>query len=86
MKKYKLLLRPSAVRDLKKLNEPIHERIIRAIVALSENPRKPGAKKLIGTENEWRIRIGNYRVLYEIDEKSEIVRIFRIAHRKEVYR
>jgi mRNA-degrading endonuclease RelE of RelBE toxin-antitoxin system len=53
---------------------------------LAENPRPLGYRKLTGSKNDWRIRIGDYRVLYEIDEKAKAVRIMRVRHRREVYR
>jgi mRNA interferase RelE/StbE len=61
-------------------------RIIPHIKALAENPRPSSCLKLTGSKNDWRIRIGDYRVLYEIDEKTKTVRIMRVRHRREVYR
>jgi mRNA interferase RelE/StbE len=61
-------------------------RIIPHIKALAENPRLSSCLKLTGSKNDWRIRIGDYRVLYEIDEKTKAVRIMRVRHRREVYR
>jgi mRNA interferase RelE/StbE len=61
-------------------------RIIPHINALAENPRPSSCLKLTGSKNDWRIRIGDYRVLYEIDEKTKAVRIMRVRHRREVYR
>ena len=61
-------------------------RIIPQIRTLAENPRPPGCRKLTRSKNDWRIRIGDYRVLYEIDEKVRAVRITRVRHRREIYR
>ena len=61
-------------------------RIIPQIRTLAENPRPSGCRKLTGLKNDWRIRIGDYRVLYEIDEKAKVVKIMRVRHRREVYR
>ena len=83
---FEVLLERSAERDLRRLSDPIHSRIIRAISALSKNPRPPGCRKLTGSENDWRIRVGDYRVIYEIADTDQIVRINRVRHRKEVYR
>jgi mRNA interferase RelE/StbE len=83
---YQVLLRPAARRDLKKLPEKVFERISADLMHLSENARPRGVKKLKGQENEWRIRSGDYRILYEIDDTSNVVRIFRIVHRREAYR
>jgi len=62
------------------------QRIIPQIRALAENPRPSGCRKLAGSKNDWRIRIGDHRVLYEIDEKVKAVRIMRVRHRREAYR
>lgn len=83
---YDLVLRPAAERDLKGLPGGVLTRVERAIEKLRENPRPPGCKKLTGFENEWRLRIGEYRVLYVIDDAQREVRIARIAHRREAYR
>jgi mRNA interferase RelE/StbE len=50
------------------------------------NPRPPGSKKLAGSKNEWRIRVGDYRVLYDIADKVRIVRVYRVRHRRDVYK
>ncbi len=65
---------------------PTFHRIIPHIKALAENPRPANCRKLTGSKNDWRIRIGDYRVLYEIDEKAKAVRIMRVRHRREIYR
>jgi mRNA interferase RelE/StbE len=83
---YQVLLRPAAQRDLKKLPDKVFGRILTDLEHLSENARPRGVKKLKGRENEWRIRSGDYRILYEIDDTNNIVRIFRIVHRREAYR
>jgi mRNA interferase RelE/StbE len=83
---YQLVLRPAAVRDLRKLPRTLRERIERVIEALREEPRPSGCKKLTGFENEWRVRVGDYRVLYVIDDTRREVRIARIVHRREAYR
>ena len=83
---YSVLLRPAAQRDLDRLPPAVYRRVIEALTKLEQEPRPRGSKKLTGRENEWRLRVGAYRVLYEIDDKAEVVRIFRIRHRREVYR
>ena len=82
---FEVVLERSAEKDLRKLSDKVHERIIESISTLADNPRPPGVKKLAGTANDWRIRVGDYRVLYEIAEAVRIVRIFRVRHRKDVY-
>ena len=83
---FEILLERGAERDLRRLPEPIHERIVRAINGLSKNPRLPGCRKLSGAKNDWRIRVGDYRVIYEIADADQIVRVNRVRHRREVYR
>lgn len=83
---YRLFLRPAAERDLRGLPRAILTRVERAIEKLLEEPRPAGCRKLSGFENEWRVRVGDYRILYIIDDAQREVRTARIAHRREVYR
>jgi mRNA interferase RelE/StbE len=83
---YEVLVERTAERDLQSLPQAILKRIIPRIKALSDNPRPSGCHKLTGSRNDWRIRIGDYRVVYEVDDARKRVRIFRIRHRREVYR
>ena len=83
---FDIVLERSAEKDLRKLNDKVHDRVIESIATLADNPRPPGVKKLAGTENDWRIRVGDYRVLYEIAESVRIVRVYRVRHRKDVYK
>jgi mRNA interferase RelE/StbE len=62
------------------------ERIIPEIRALAANPRPEGCRKITGSKSDWRIRVGDYRVVYEIDERAKAVRIMRMRHRSEAYR
>jgi mRNA interferase RelE/StbE len=61
-------------------------RVVAALKGLADNPFPPGCRKLYGAKNDWRIRIGDYRIVYEVDPKRRIVRVMRIRHRREVYR
>jgi mRNA interferase RelE/StbE len=83
---FEVLLERGAERDLRRLPEQIHERIVRAINGLSRNPRPAGCRKLGGSKNDWRIRVGDHRVIYEIADAGQIVRVNRVRHRREVYR
>ena len=83
---YEVYLERSAENDLKRLPTSIFHRIIPQIKTLAENPRPSGCRKITGSKNDWRIRIGDYRIIYEIDEKAKAVRIMRVRHRREVYR
>lgn len=60
-------------------------RIVPRVEALAQTPRPLGCKKLKGGDNVWRIRVGDYRVVYEVDDKARTVDVMRIAHRREVY-
>lgn len=82
---YIVKLKRSAEKELESLPEKIHDRVVNALLLLKENPFPHGAKKLHGREG-YRIRIGEYRVLYVIEEVEKKVEVFSIAHRKDVYR
>lgn len=83
---YRLVLRPAAQRDLERLPRTVLGRVERAVERLRENPHPLGCKKLSGFENEWRVRVGDYRILYIIDDAQQEIRVARIAHRREAYR
>jgi mRNA interferase RelE/StbE len=83
---HEVLLERRAQRDIKKLPTEVFHRIIPSIKALAEDPKPPGCRKIAESKNDWRIRIGEYRVIYEIDEHAEAVKVMRVRHRKEVYR
>ena len=83
---YSILLRPAAVRDLKSLPSGVRTRIEKAIVRLADEPRTSGTRKLVSFENEWRLRVGDYRVLYLINDPEQRIMIARVAHRREAYR
>ena len=83
---HEIYLERIAERDLNKLEQSDFDRIVAQMKALAENPRPAGCRKIRGSVNDWRIRAGMYRILYEIDDKAKSIRIYRIRHRKEVYR
>ena len=85
MPRYALEIKPSAQRELDALDETLFTRIDRKILALVDNPRPAGCKKLKGYKDQWRIRSGDWRVLYIIDDEGKLISITRIAHRREVY-
>lgn len=82
---YKIEVVPSAGKDLDDLEKKIFIQIKEKIVSLGREPRQHGAIKLTG-EDGYRLRSGDYRILYRIDDKTKIVFIYRIKHRREVYR
>ncbi|MDD5262830.1 MAG: type II toxin-antitoxin system RelE/ParE family toxin [Methylacidiphilales bacterium] len=86
MLEYQITFARSARKELEKLPPHIAERILGKIEDLSATPRPGGSLKLKGGRNLWRIRIGDYRVIYEIDDGKGIIDISIIRHRREVYR
>jgi mRNA interferase RelE/StbE len=83
---YRVLLERGAERDLRQLSAKARDRVIAEMQALAENPRPSNCRKLAGTENDWRIRVGDYRVIYEIIDDIREVRVNRVRHRRDVYR
>ena len=83
---YQLTIARRAEKALKKLQEPISSRIENAINGLQKEPRPTGCEKMKGEDELWRIRVGNYRVVYKIDDIVRIVSITKIGHRKDIYR
>ncbi len=83
---YEVLLEHAAERDLKRLSAEDYHRIIPHLKALAHDPRPSDCRKLSGSRGDWRIRVGDYRAVYEIDDKARVVRIMRVRHRREVYR
>ena len=83
---YQIEISARAAKQLKKLSSEIRERINHKILELAENPRPSGVVKLENTDNKYRIRVGNYRVLYEIEDYVLIVKVVRVGHRRDVYR
>jgi mRNA interferase RelE/StbE len=82
---YHLIIKPSAEKQFAKLSARLRRRIMEAFDGLRENPRPPGCVKVKGEADLWRIRVGDYRVVYTIEEDELIVLVVRIAHRKDVY-
>lgn len=83
---YSILLAPPAERQLKSLTDSVQKRIVKRLKSLRENPRPQGVKKLAGEEDLYRIRDGDYRIIYTIQDKELIVLVVKIGNRKDVYR
>jgi mRNA interferase RelE/StbE len=83
--RYTLLVKPSAKKELDALDVKAVTRIIPKMEALTANPRPSGSTKLKGFRDLWRVRVGDYRVVYAIDDTAKRVDVMRIAHRREVY-
>lgn len=85
MDSYDIEWKRSAVKELKQLPKEMIARILQAVELLAENPFPVGVKKLVGSEHTYRIREGDYRVIYDVLSKTLVVEIIRVAHRKDVY-
>ena len=85
MGKYKVLIARSAQKEIENLNDPLFSRVLKKIDQLVDLPRPSGYKKLVGVNNLWRVRVGDYRIIYSIDDKDECVDIIAVRHRKEAY-
>jgi mRNA interferase RelE/StbE len=84
--RYEIIIKPAAEKSLDKIPHPVRRRIADAMEELRVNPRPAGVLKLVGYDNLWRIRIGDYRVIYEIHDDRLVILVLRVAHRKDVYR
>jgi mRNA interferase RelE/StbE len=85
MSQYNVVVGKSAAKELSKLPAKVNNWIIKAILKLSDDPRPQGSKKLKGSSENWRIRIGDYRVVYAIDDEVMIVDVRKVGHRKDIY-
>lgn len=83
---YQVKLKSSAEKSLESLPAVVQHRIVLALRSLETNPRPHGSIKMAGSDNLWRIRVGDYRVVYEIQDDVLIVLVIRIGHRRDIYR
>ena len=83
---YTIITPKSVQKQLDALPKEVYKRIVPKIQNLAENPRPTGAIKLKGFDNQYQIRVGNYRIRYEIEDKKLIVLLLQCKHRKDVYR
>ena len=86
MPQYKIYFVKSARKELEKLQLKSASRIINKIELLSKSPRPKGCKKLQGPDDLWRIRIGDYRIIYSINDKKQLIEIMIVRHRSEAYK
>lgn len=84
MSDYRIELRPAAVRALKKLDAPIRHRIQGAVALLAKEPRPPGARKLQGRD-ALRVRVGDYRIIYTVEDQVLLVVVVTLGHRRDIY-
>lgn len=77
---------PSAAKTLRKLDKPTARRLLEAIGKLADDPRPPGSIQLKGGDGELRVRVGDHRVIYDVEDEELTILVLRIGHRREVYR
>ena len=83
---YAIILARTALKDLNDIPEPFYSSIERRIASLSAQPFPHGVTKLSGYKAMWRVRVGNYRIIYAVDERSKTVDICGIGHRQSIYK
>jgi len=81
---YSVNFKKHALKELAKINEPFYSHIKQAIYSLADNPRPQGSKKLKGRDG-YRIRVGNYRIIYDVFDSELVVDIIALGHRKDIY-
>ncbi len=85
MSSYSIEVKPSARKELESLPDKVLAQVLKKMTALGETPRPAGCKKLKGYKDQWRVRVGDWRVVYIIDDAPKLISVTRIAHRREVY-
>ncbi len=83
---YQVEITPAAQRQIKKLSPDVQQRIIERLEALAVEPRPPRVVKLEGEESLYRVRVGNYRIVYKIEDDILLILVAKIGHRRDVYR
>jgi len=86
MPDYTITFARSARKELEELDEKLVNRIFQKIEALATNPRPSGCRKLVGNKHLWRIRVGDYRIVYAVYDDKNLVDIIAVRHRKDVYK
>jgi mRNA interferase RelE/StbE len=83
---YQVTFKASAVKEVENLPKAIAQRVLTKVESLANDPRPAGCSKLVGNSNLWRIRVGQYRIVYAIDDTAARVNVRIVAHRRDVYR
>jgi len=86
MGSYQVNWRRSTKKDLRRISQADVVRIVNTVATLSDEPRPVGCKKMSGSECAYRLRVGDYRIIYEVYEDSIIIEVIKVGHRKDVYR
>lgn len=82
----KVQFHPDVLKQLRRLPRAEFETALQMIIGLSHDPRPSGAKKLVGGTSDWRVRFGQYRIIYSIDDAAEVITVFLVAKRSDAYR
>ena len=83
---YAIKIKKSALKTIKRVEKSVKVKIWTAISELSDDPRPPGCVKMSGAEDLWRIRVGDWRIVYQIRDREMVILVVRVGHRREVYR
>ena len=86
MAEYRVEVTRAAYRDLDRLSPDIGGTVLTAIRGLTSDPRPRQCRKLSGSDNSYRLRVGDYRVLYEVDDNGRLVTVYAVGHRRDIYR
>ena len=83
--KYKVTIKKSAQKEIKALPKNVIKRVLIKIKQLADEPRPSGCRKIVGTEDTWRIRVGNYRIIYNVFDDVLLIEVIAVKHRKDAY-
>ena len=82
---YTVAISNSAQKEIKNLEQGVMARMIRSVRSLADEPRPPGCRKLVGSHNRWCVRVGDYRVIYTVDDAGRVIEIVAVRHRSKAY-
>lgn len=82
---YKVTIKKSAQKEIKALPKNVIKRVLVKIKQLADEPRPSGCRKIVGTEDTWRIRVGNYRIIYNVFDDVLLIEVIAVKHRKDAY-
>lgn len=82
---YTVVVSRSAQKEIRGLDATVRARTLRAIRDLRDDPRPAGCRKLVGAQNRWRVRVGDYRIIYSVDDAGRVVEIISVRHRSKAY-
>ena len=82
---YRIEFTTAAARQIEKLTRPVRERVLQLIEGLADEPRTHGARKLVGEETAWRVRAGDYRIIYDVFDDELTITVVRAGHRRDIY-